>query len=78
MDTCIAEWEFLDTKLKSMNSGLEENMLTTMFFESFGGNESKWYENFIAALQTKDICRWSDVKARMLQEYASKSNKNGK
>lgn len=61
MDEYLAEWEFADAHLKTMNAALNENTLITLFFESFGGSSSQSYGNVITALQTSEYCTWKDV-----------------
>ena len=76
MDAYVSEWEMLTAKLASIGEGIDETMLVTMFFESFGAGQHKEYGAVITALQTKDDVSWEDATTRMLQEYSSRQAKH--
>lgn len=56
MDKFVKEQNLANTKLKSMESGLDECTLTTLFFESFAAGQNKMYGSGIIALQARDTC----------------------
>lgn len=74
MDEYIPQWELAASKLKSMNVSHEEETLVTLFFEPFRSRKSQEYANVITVVQTKEVCRWTDVAARKMQEYIPKNH----
>jgi len=71
MDVYISKWEQLSAQLDVMKSSLDEGLLITMFFESFGNRRTSDYGSAISAMLTKDSLHWPQVTARMMQEYKS-------
>ncbi len=63
MDEYVAEFEGLSAKLEAMGASMDEGMLITMFFESFGYRKDSPYGPAIAALLTKDDLAWEIASA---------------
>ncbi len=64
--------------MAAMGSPLNEPLLISMFFESFGSRNNSMFGGAISALLTKDSVSWQQLCSRMLEEYeSSKSSDPG-
>ncbi len=78
MDKYLSKWEKFSALLAAMGSPLDESLLISMFFESFGSKNNSMFGGAISALLTKDKVSWQQICATMLEEYkSSKSSDPG-
>ena len=71
MDLYVHEFEEMAAQPEPMNAAMNEDMLVTMFLESFGLRKASEYGSTISAPQTREDLTWSQISSRMLQEYQS-------
>ena len=71
MDSYLSKWERYNAQLAAMGSPLDESLLISMFFESFGSRSESRFGGAISAMLTRENVSWQQVCARMLEEHKS-------
>ncbi len=68
MDKYLSKWEKGAAQLAAIGSPLNESLLISMFFESFGSRNNSMFGCAISALLTKDRVSWQQVCAKILEK----------